>query len=517
LHQGSAINPYFLALILDELSRGIQEDIPWCLVFVDDIVLVLESAEDCASVIGEITHNEEVDICIGDKILQPKESFRYLGSILHKSGKNDDDVSNIIMDVKWMGHRKLLALTKALVNRDGSNGIKNAKVDLWRRPQSAPVRRVKALVVDILRRRGRPKVRWEDRVKHDMKELLLSEDMTSDRNEWRARIRCFLFMLACSFLLCLLPCLCACSVPSMLCVVAFAFCVPCFSCLLLVSVLVCFRVLFKGGAIVYTCWIEKMESVQDISECGDGQKVNYTAGSFVDFMTLMRVEFCPNNEMQKLETEFWNHAIVGVGHAAYTDRFHKLARLVPHQVTPENKRIERYIYGLASQIRGMKASTPTDEAIRNGSLKRNPERRGNGEEPSRDRNVKDDNKRTRIGNDFATTANPVRREYVGAAPKAVPKMVNPVNARNPTAAHGACFECGGTDHFKAACPRLNQAHRPGNRQTKLRLTMETSPWKTTRRARKRSFMLEHGGTPDSKHHDGNEQETQQESAIHSLG
>ncbi|GKA50814.1 hypothetical protein Tco_0743887 [Tanacetum coccineum] len=35
------------------------------------------------------------------------------------------------------------------------------------------------------------------------------------------------------------------------------------------------------------------------------------------------------------------------GHAAYTDRFYELARLVPHLVTLENKRIERYIYGLA--------------------------------------------------------------------------------------------------------------------------------------------------------------------------
>ncbi|GKF56750.1 hypothetical protein Tco_0167090, partial [Tanacetum coccineum] len=40
-----------------------------------------------------------------------------------------------------------------------------------------------------LRRRGRPKHMWEDRVKHDIKELLLSEDMTSDMNKWRARIR----------------------------------------------------------------------------------------------------------------------------------------------------------------------------------------------------------------------------------------------------------------------------------------------------------------------------------------
>ncbi|GJS05542.1 hypothetical protein Tco_0322050 [Tanacetum coccineum] len=58
-----------------------------------------------------------------------------------------------------------------------------------RRPQSAPDMRVEALVVNGLRIRSRPKLRLEDRVKLEMKELLLSEDMTSDRNEWRARIR----------------------------------------------------------------------------------------------------------------------------------------------------------------------------------------------------------------------------------------------------------------------------------------------------------------------------------------
>ncbi|GKE08285.1 hypothetical protein Tco_1411836 [Tanacetum coccineum] len=37
----------------------------------------------------------------------------------------------------------------------------------------------------------------------------------------------------------------------------------------------------KGGAVVYTRWIEKMESVQDMSGCGDNQKVKYITGSFV--------------------------------------------------------------------------------------------------------------------------------------------------------------------------------------------------------------------------------------------
>ncbi|GKC72943.1 hypothetical protein Tco_1118826 [Tanacetum coccineum] len=47
-----------------------------------------------------------------------------------------------------------------------------------RRPQTASVRRVDAILVDGLRRKGR----WEDRLKQDMKDLLFSEDMTSDRN-----------------------------------------------------------------------------------------------------------------------------------------------------------------------------------------------------------------------------------------------------------------------------------------------------------------------------------------------
>ncbi|GJX94700.1 hypothetical protein Tco_0349286 [Tanacetum coccineum] len=37
----------------------------------------------------------------------------------------------------------------------------------------------------------------------------------------------------------------------------------------------------KGGAVVYTHWIEKMESVQDMGGCRDNQKVKYIAGSFI--------------------------------------------------------------------------------------------------------------------------------------------------------------------------------------------------------------------------------------------
>nr|GFA82607.1 reverse transcriptase domain-containing protein [Tanacetum cinerariifolium] len=51
-------------------------------------------------------------------------------------------------------------------------------------------------------------------------------------------------------------------------------------------------------------------------------------------------------EHKKLESEFWNHKMVGSDVDGYTTRFHKLARLVPHMVTPESQRVNRYIRDL---------------------------------------------------------------------------------------------------------------------------------------------------------------------------
>nr|GEX97811.1 retrotransposon protein, putative, Ty3-gypsy subclass [Tanacetum cinerariifolium] len=221
----------------------------------------------------------------------------------------------------------------------------------------------------------------------------------------------------------------------------------------------------KGGVVVLARWIKKMENVQDMSGCSIDQKVKYTAGLFVgkaltwrnchirtlsqevavsmtwnDFKFMMIQEFCPSHDMQKLEAELWNHAMVGAGHDAYTDRFHELARLVMHLIS----------------------GALTDEAVRNESIKK-VKKRGNMGEPSNDRSGRDDNKRIRAGNVFATTVNPVGRENAGAWPKCAtpgtPRNVNLVNARNPLVR--ACYECGSTDHVRPACSRLNRAQGLG--------------------------------------------------------
>jgi hypothetical protein len=43
LHQGSALNTYLFALVMDEVTRDIQGGIPWCMLFADNVVLVDES------------------------------------------------------------------------------------------------------------------------------------------------------------------------------------------------------------------------------------------------------------------------------------------------------------------------------------------------------------------------------------------------------------------------------------------------------------------------------------------
>ncbi|GKG21268.1 hypothetical protein Tco_0383863, partial [Tanacetum coccineum] len=98
--------------------------------------------------------------------------------------------------------------------------------------------------------------------------------------------------------------------------------------------------------------------------------------------------------------------MVGVDHAGYTDRFHELAKLVPHLETLETKHVTRYINGLPSQIHRMvRATQPailtagilTDEAVCSGTLAKAGEKRKERDEVSKSESVRKDEKKAKGG------------------------------------------------------------------------------------------------------------------------
>ncbi|GKA10473.1 reverse transcriptase domain-containing protein, partial [Tanacetum coccineum] len=229
----------------------------------------------------------------------------------------------------------------------------------------------------------------------------------------------------------------------------------------------------KGGAIALTRWIEKMESVIDNSGCTENQKVRYAASSFVnkeltwwntqikargreteigmiwnDFKALLVEEFCQSNEMERLENKFWNHKMVGANHEAYTDRFHELAKLVPHLVTPESARIKRYVAGLAPEIKGMlKATQPT--TIQNAILRAD---------------ILTDEA---INCDTLSKSNEKRKAMEETDCRAPFKRATPVNAVRMGHNRKACYECGSPVHLQYNCPKLYRA--PGQAGNPLAL------------------------------------------------
>ncbi|GKE02583.1 putative reverse transcriptase domain-containing protein [Tanacetum coccineum] len=116
----------------------------------------------------------------------------------------------------------------------------------------------------------------------------------------------------------------------------------------------CNPTIFHGheGAIELSRWFEKTEMVFGISECAEARKVKFAAA------TLQGHEFCPIEEIQRMEHELWNLKVKEFDITAYTKRFHELVQLCPKMVLSKHKKIEAYIWGLTDNIKGT-GSKPT--------------------------------------------------------------------------------------------------------------------------------------------------------------
>jgi hypothetical protein len=115
---------------MDEVTRDIQGDIPWCMLFADDMVLVndsraginrkLELWRDTLESKGfklsrtkteymrcdfSVTRHEEGDVSLDGQVVAKNDTFRYLGSMLQKDGDIDEDVRHRI-SADWLKWRQ---------------------------------------------------------------------------------------------------------------------------------------------------------------------------------------------------------------------------------------------------------------------------------------------------------------------------------------------------------------------------------------------------------------------------
>ncbi|KAI3756076.1 hypothetical protein L1987_55889 [Smallanthus sonchifolius] len=162
-----------------------------------------------------------------------------------------------------------------------------------------------------------------------------------------------------------------------------------------------------AGAVRLLWWFKKVESVIAMCNCPVANQVKFAAETlegpaltwwnaqvqmlglamenglpWEEFKTMMKEDYCPRDEIQKLEGEFWNLKMEGSEIELYTTRSHELATMCPHMATPDYKRIELYIGGLVPQIQSMVTSSnpttiqqtirlahkPTDQAVTQGTL-----------------------------------------------------------------------------------------------------------------------------------------------------
>ncbi|XP_070003426.1 uncharacterized protein [Nicotiana sylvestris] len=122
LHQGSALSSFLFALVMDALTNHIQGEVPWYMVFADDIVLIDESRAGVnkrLKVWRQILESKDfklsrtkteyleckfsiepgkvgVDVRLESQVIPSRGSFKYLGSVIHGVWEIDEDVAHHI-------------------------------------------------------------------------------------------------------------------------------------------------------------------------------------------------------------------------------------------------------------------------------------------------------------------------------------------------------------------------------------------------------------------------------------
>ncbi|GJQ89628.1 putative reverse transcriptase domain-containing protein [Tanacetum coccineum] len=140
------------------------------------------------------------------------------------------------------------------------------------------------------------------------------------------------------------------------------------------------------GAVELRIWFEKTKMTFRISECAEDKKVKFAAATlrgpaltwwnfkvsilgldvanqmrWTEMKKLTTTEFCPAEELQRMENELWNLKVKEYNIVVYTQRFNELALMCPRMVEPKSVKIDAYIRGLSDNIKGeVTSSRPTN-------------------------------------------------------------------------------------------------------------------------------------------------------------
>ena len=135
LHQESVLSPFLFAIVMDEITKSIHEDIPWCMLFADDIVLIdktkegvnkkLELWKQTLEVRGfrlsrskteymeckfrKRKNNKQGVITFNGQQIPVTEYFKYLWSIIQKDREIDGNVNHRIK-AEWLMWRSAIGV-----------------------------------------------------------------------------------------------------------------------------------------------------------------------------------------------------------------------------------------------------------------------------------------------------------------------------------------------------------------------------------------------------------------------